>query len=56
MKEFMTLQEFKQYFGIKDDKTVRSWEENGLKAIYISNKRKYFHNEDVRAYMLKMKK
>lgn len=35
MKEFMTLQEFKEYFGIKDNKTVQSWEENGLKAIYI---------------------
>lgn len=56
MKEFMTLQEFKEYFGIKDNKTVQSWEENGLKAIYMSNKRKYFYCEDIREFMLKMKK
>lgn len=38
MKEFMTLDEFKEYFDIKDNKTVREWEQQGLVAIYITKK------------------
>lgn len=52
LKEFLTLQELKAYFGIEDDKTIRSWEQRGLKAIYLSQKQKYFYREDVRNFFL----
>lgn len=53
LKDFMSLEDMKSYFGLKE-KTFSRWEQMGLKAINLSAKTKFYRAEDIREFMEKM--
>lgn len=51
LKEYMTPDDMKNYFGFKSAKTFDNWEKDGLKAVVVTGRTKFYKAEDIREYL-----
>lgn len=51
LKEYMTPNDMMDYFGFKCAKTFDNWEKDGLKAVVVTGKTKFYKAEDIRDYL-----
>ena len=51
LKDYMTLQDMKDYFQFKSAKTFIEWEQKGLKAVILTEKSKLYKKEDIIAFL-----
>ncbi len=47
LKDYMTLQDMKDYFQFKDNKTFSEWEQKGLRIVKLTGKSKLYKKEDI---------
>ena len=47
LKDYMTLDDMKNYFQINTNDTIREWEKGGLKVCYLNRLSKYYKKEDI---------
>lgn len=47
LKDYMTLNDMKEYFQFKDCKTFSDREKRGLKAVILTGKSKLYKKEDI---------
>lgn len=55
LKEIMTVQELKDYFGIVDTATIRKMEAMGLEDCYLSEQTRFYLREDIINFMKSIK-
>lgn len=51
LKDYMTLDDMKNYFQVKADSTIGGWEKDGLKVCYFNRQTKYYKKEDIQEFM-----
>lgn len=51
LKEYMTPNDMMEYFGFKSTKTFDNWEKDGLKAVVVTGRTKFYKAEDIREYL-----
>ena len=51
LKEYMTLNDMKEYFDFKDGKTFEKWERQGLKTIKLTRRTKFYKADDIREFL-----
>lgn len=51
LKEYMTPEDMLNYFGFKSKKTFDNWELEGLRAIRLSGRTKFYRAEDIRKFL-----
>lgn len=51
LKEYMTLNDMREYFQFKDPKTFGEWEKRGLKVIKLTEKSKLYKADDIREFL-----
>lgn len=51
LKEYMTPEDMMDYFGFKCKKTFDKWEQEGLKAVRLSERAKFYRAEDIRKFL-----
>lgn len=53
LKEYMTPDDMLDYFGFKSTKTFGKWEQEGLRAIRLSERTKFYRADDIRNFLNK---